>query len=45
MSGVLLMSVGVLTAYTTRIFQEVQARPRYHVARDIGGGLPDRSAE
>ena len=35
MSGVLLMTVGVLTAYTFRIFQEVLARPRYHVARRV----------
>lgn len=39
MSGVLLMSVGVLTAYTYRIFQEVLSRPRYHVAREFGTGL------
>jgi len=39
MSGVLLMSVGVLTAYTYRIFQEVLARPRFHVAREFGTGL------
>lgn len=40
MSGVLLMTVGVLTAYTFRIFQEVLGRPRYHVAREYGRGLP-----
>jgi polyisoprenyl-phosphate glycosyltransferase len=40
MSGVLLMTVGILTAYTFRIFQEVLARPRYHVAREYGRGLP-----
>ena len=40
MSGVLLMTVGVLTAYTYRIFQEVLARPRFHIAREIGQGLP-----
>jgi hypothetical protein len=40
MSGVLLMTVGVLTAYTFRIFHEVLARPRYHVAREYGRGLP-----
>ena len=43
MSGVLLMTVGVLTAYTFRIFQEVLARPRYHVAREYGRGLPPSS--
>jgi glycosyltransferase involved in cell wall biosynthesis len=40
MSGVLLMTVGVLTAYTYRIFQEVLSRPRFHVAREFGRGLP-----
>jgi glycosyltransferase involved in cell wall biosynthesis len=39
MSGVLLMTVGVLSAYTYRIFQEVLARPRYHIARSYGQGL------
>lgn len=39
MSGVLLMSVGVLTAYTYRIFQEVLARPRFHISREFGTGL------
>jgi ABC-type thiamin/hydroxymethylpyrimidine transport system permease subunit len=39
MSGVLLLTVGVLSAYTYRIFQEVLARPRYHVAREYGEGL------
>jgi glycosyltransferase involved in cell wall biosynthesis len=40
MSGVLMMTVGVLTAYTYRIFHEVLHRPRYHVAREFGRGLP-----
>lgn len=40
MSGVLLMTVGVLTAYTYRIFHEVLRRPRFHVAREYGSGLP-----
>jgi polyisoprenyl-phosphate glycosyltransferase len=40
-SGVLLMTVGVLTAYTFRIFQEVLARPRYHVSREVGSGLAE----
>ncbi len=38
-SGVILMTVGVLTAYTFRIFQEVLARPRFHVAREMGTGI------
>jgi dolichol-phosphate mannosyltransferase len=45
MSGVLLMSIGILTAYTTRIFQEVLARPRYHVSREVGTGLSELSRE
>ncbi len=36
MSGVMLMTVGVLTAYTYRIFHEVLERPRYHIAREFG---------
>jgi len=43
MSGVLLMCIGILTAYTTRIFHEVLARPRYHVSREIGKGLQECS--
>ncbi len=39
MSGVLLMSVGVLTAYVYRVFHEVLSRPRYHVSRQVGVGL------
>lgn len=39
MSGVLLMTVGFLFAYTHRIFHEVLDRPRYHVAREYGSGL------
>ena len=42
MSGVLLMCIGVLTAYTTRIFQEVLARPKFHIAQELGSGLTDR---
>lgn len=44
MSGVLLMTVGVLTAYTYRIFQEVLVRPRFHVGREYGRGLPRGTA-
>jgi dolichol-phosphate mannosyltransferase len=40
MSGVLLMTVGILSAYTFRIYDEVLARPRFHVARELGRGLP-----
>lgn len=45
MSGVLLMSIGILTAYTTRIFQEVLARPKYHVSREIGAGLAETTTQ
>lgn len=38
-SGVLLTIVGVLTAFTYRIFEEVLARPPFHVAREYGRGL------
>lgn len=45
LSGVLLMSIGILTAYTTRIFQEVLQRPRYHVARELGEGLSEGESQ
>jgi dolichol-phosphate mannosyltransferase len=45
MFGVLLMSIGILTAYTTRIFQEVLARPKYHISRQIGTGLSESTHE
>lgn len=38
-SGVLLTIVGVLTAFTYRIFEEVLARPPFHIAREYGRGL------
>ena len=41
LSGVTLMCIGILTAYTTRIYQEVLARPRFHIARELGSGLAD----
>lgn len=41
LSGVSLMCIGILTAYTTRIYQEVLARPRFHIARELGSGLDD----
>ena len=41
LSGVLLVCIGILTAYTTRIFQEVLGRPKFHVAREVGGGLSE----
>jgi polyisoprenyl-phosphate glycosyltransferase len=45
LSGVLLMCIGILTAYTTRIFKEVLARPRYHVSRELGTGLGQAVSE
>ena len=39
LSGVSLMCIGILTAYTTRIYQEVLARPRFHIASEVGYGL------
>lgn len=39
LSGVLLLTVGVLFAYTFRIYQEVLGRPRYHIGRVSGIGL------
>lgn len=44
LSGVLLMCIGILTAYTTRIFQEVLARPKFHVARELGVGIDQEAA-
>ena len=41
LSGVSLMCIGVLTAYITRIYQEVLARPRFHISRELGSGLTD----
>jgi dolichol-phosphate mannosyltransferase len=41
MSGVSLMCIGILTAYITRIYQEVLARPRFHIAHELGSGLLD----
>ena len=38
-SGVLLTTVGVLTAYVFRVFHETLQRPRFHVARSVGNGL------
>ena len=39
LSGVLLMCIGILTAYTTRIYQEVLSRPRFHISNELGAGL------
>lgn len=39
MSGVLLMSVGIVGAYAFRTFNEVLARPRYHISREFGDGI------
>jgi dolichol-phosphate mannosyltransferase len=41
LSGVSLMCTGILTAYITRIYQEVLSRPRFHVSQELGSGLAD----
>ena len=38
-SGVTLMCIGILTAYTTRIYLEVLDRPRFHISQELGTGL------
>jgi polyisoprenyl-phosphate glycosyltransferase len=43
LSGVSLMCIGILTAYITRIYQEVLARPRFHISHELGSGLIDGS--
>lgn len=47
LAGVQLMSVGLLSEYVARIYDEVKHRPLYLVAREAGRGLPppgDRQA-
>ena len=43
LSGVSLMCMGILTAYITRIYQQVLARPRFHISHELGSGLSDGS--
>ena len=40
LSGVQLMSVGILGEYIGRVFDEVKQRPLYVVGRQLGQGLP-----
>jgi hypothetical protein len=40
LSGVQLMSVGLLAEYVARIYDEVKQRPLYLVADEVGEGLP-----
>jgi hypothetical protein len=39
LSGVQLMSIGLLSEYVARIYDEVKQRPLYLVADEIGEGL------
>ena len=41
LAGVQLMSIGLLSEYVARIYDEVKRRPLYLVARQTGQGLPD----
>ena len=42
-SGVILLTVGVLTAYAVQTFREVLRRPRYHISAIHGTGLTRES--
>jgi len=39
LSGVQLMSIGLLSEYVARIYDEVKQRPLYLVADEVGEGL------
>ena len=45
LSGIQLLSIGVLAEYVGRIYEEVKQRPSYVVAQCSGQGLPDPSDE
>lgn len=42
LSGIQLLSIGILAEYVGRIYEEVKRRPCYIVAQRSGQGLPDR---
>lgn len=44
LSGVQLMSIGLLAEYVARIYDEVKQRPLYLVAHEYGQGLPPPNA-
>jgi len=43
-SGIQLISLGIVGEYVGRVFEEVKARPLFVVKRELGHGLPGRSA-
>ncbi len=43
LSGIQLLSIGVLAEYVGRIYEEVKQRPLYLVRERVGTGLPDRA--
>lgn len=45
LSGIQLMSIGVLAEYVGRIYEEVKQRPTYLIGSKIGAGLLDTSTE